>query len=139
MLQWTEEFETGHAEIDVQHQTLIGYVNRLEEMSYTTNPDRHEAEFLLDLVAFVEDYTRVHFSHEENCMARHRCPAYAENKAAHHDFLDFFRKFKRRFEVEGCRREVLQELHDACSAWIRGHILRIDVQLKPSLNQTPLV
>jgi len=139
MLQWTEQFETGHAEIDAQHRTLIEYINRLEEVSYTTNPDRHEAEFLLELVDFVEDYTRVHFSHEEGCMARHKCPAYAENQAAHRQFLEFFRKFKHHFETGGCRREVLQELHDACSAWIQGHILRIDLQLKPYPDQTPPV
>ena len=137
MLQWTEEFETGHAEIDAQHQALIGYINRLEEMAYTTNPDRDEAEFLLNLVDFVEDYTRVHFSHEENCMARHKCRAYAENKTAHQEFLEFFRKFKHRFEAEGCRPEVLQELHEACSAWIRGHILRIDAQLKSHPDRAP--
>lgn len=137
MLQWTKEFETGHAQIDAEHHTLIEYINRLEEMSYATNPSRQQAEFLLKLVDFVEDYTRVHFSHEENCMARHKCPAYGENKAAHQEFLEFFQKFKRRFEAEGCRQEVLQELHEACSAWIRGHILRIDVQIKPFLDQTP--
>lgn len=30
MLQWTEQFATGYAEIDAQHQTLIDYINRLQ-------------------------------------------------------------------------------------------------------------
>ena len=135
MLQWTEQFETGQAEIDSQHKTLIDYINRLEEMSHTTNPDRAEAEFLLNLVDFVETYTDVHFKHEEGCMVKHRCPSYQDNKDAHSQFLQFFRKFKHRFESEGCRPEVLKELHDFCANWIEGHILQIDMQLKPCVEK----
>jgi hemerythrin len=135
MLQWTEEFETGEPIIDSQHKLLVGYINQLEGMSHVTNPDRHEAEFLLNLVDFVENYTLVHFQHEEGCMARHHCPAHAENQAAHAEFLQFFRQFKLRFESEGCRAELLQQLHDYCCAWVRSHILRIDLQLKPCLRQ----
>lgn len=137
MLQWTEKFETGHPVIDAQHRMLIDYINRLETMSYTTNPDRQEAEFLLNLVDFVESYTRVHFTHEESCMAKHRCPAYEQNKQAHQDFLQFFRHFKERFESEGCRPEVLGRLHATCCAWIQQHILHVDHQLKPYLNHPP--
>jgi hemerythrin len=138
MLQWTEEFETGEPSIDSQHKLLVGYINQLEGMSRLTNPDRQEAEFLLNLVDFVEGYTLVHFRHEEGCMVRHRCPAHAENQAAHADFLLFFRQFKLRFESEGCRADLMQQLHDKCAAWVRLHILRIDRQLKPCLGQASL-
>ena len=69
-------------------------------------------------------------------MNRFKCPVRVENAKAHRAFLEFFRKFKLRFEVEGYRPEVVQELHESCSAWIQQHILRIDVQLKPCLNRT---
>jgi hemerythrin len=134
MLQWTEQFETGHAQIDYQHKMLIGYINQLEGMSRITNPSRQEVEFILKLVDFVESYTVEHFQNEEGCMARHRCPSYQQNKAAHDKFLQFFRSFKQRFGTEGCRPEVIQELHDACSSWIQEHILQIDVKLKDCLS-----
>ena len=135
MLQWTEKFETGDGVIDSQHKTLIGYINRLEVICHTTNFDRQEAEFLLNLVDFVEIYTLAHFQHEEGCMARHRCPVHQQNKNAHEAFLEFFRSFKRRFEIEGCRPDVLHQLHQQCCDWIRQHILLIDLQLKPCLKQ----
>jgi hemerythrin len=134
MLQWSQHFETGDPAIDSQHRALISHINRLEEMSHNTNPNRQEVEFILNLVDFVENYTQMHFSHEEDCMERHRCPAHQENKAAHNHFLNFFREFKRRFEAEGCRPNVLKDLHDACSSWIQDHILKIDTRLKPCLN-----
>jgi len=134
MLQWTEKFETGYPEIDSQHKRLVEYINELESLAYTTNPDRQEAEFIVNLVDFVEAYTATHFKHEEDCMARHRCPAYSENQAAHESFLRFFRGFKQRFEAEGSRPEVLKELHDVCSGWIQTHILKVDVQLKQCIG-----
>lgn len=137
MLPWSEKFETGNPEIDLQHKMLISYINRLEIIACNTNPDRQEAEFLLNFVDFVETYTVVHFKHEESCMVRYRCLAYQENKDAHERFLQFFRHFKQRFQQEGCRPEVLKELHDACCSWIQTHILRIDLQLKPCLEKIP--
>jgi len=136
MLPWTDKFETGDAIIDSQHKTLIGYINRLEGLSHTTNFERKEAEFIVNLVDFMEIYTVAHFNHEEGCMARHRCPAYQVNKNAHTQFLEFFAHFKRRFAAEGCRPDVLQELHDSCHDWIQKHILHIDIQLKPCLART---
>ncbi len=137
MLQWSTQFETGHTLIDSQHQMLISYFNRLESMATNRSPSRQEEEFLLNLVNFVETYSVVHFKHEEGCMLRHRCPACAENKEAHGQFLAFFRQFKLRFETEGCRPELVHELQEACATWIQQHILKIDLQLKPCLPPGP--
>jgi hemerythrin len=133
MLHWNEQFETGHPLIDSQHQMLISYLNRLEAMTRNTNPSRQEVEFILNLIDFVETYTLVHFKHEEGCMIRFRCPAHAENKLAHQQFLEYFREFKRRFEIEGCRPDVLRELQETFAGWIQQHILNIDLRLKPCL------
>lgn len=137
MLLWTEKFAIGDPQIDAQHKQLIEYINQLESLSHTTNPQRAEAEFILNLVDFIQAYTVTHFQHEEGCMARHRCPAYRENQDAHQHFLNFFITFKHRFEAEGTRLEVLKELHDTCCAWIDQHILQIDLQLKPCLARAP--
>jgi hemerythrin len=133
MLQWTEKFETGHPQIDFQHKLLINYINKLDGMAHTTNPTRQEVEFIINLVDFVETYTTVHFKHEESCMKRHQCAAYTENKFAHQEFLRYYADFKRRLANEGCRPEVLRDLHENCTAWIQGHILTIDVKLKDCL------
>jgi hemerythrin len=133
MLQWTEKFETGHPQIDFQHKMLMNYINKLDGISHTTNPTRQEVEFIINLVDFVEKYTTEHFKHEESCMKRHHCVAYTENKFAHQAFSRYFVEFKRRLANEGCRPEVLRDLHETCTAWIRSHILTIDVKLKDCL------
>lgn len=135
MLAWTERFETGEAVVDSQHRTLIDYINQLEGLANTTNFDRREIEFILNLIDFIEMYTVAHFKHEEGCMARHRCPVHQQNANAHAKFIEFFGNFKQRFDNEGCRPEVLMELHTACSDWIQHHILTIDLQLKPCVTK----
>ena len=137
MLLWNEQFETGHPLIDTQHRMLISYINRLEDLARNTSPSQVEVGLFLRFTEFLETYILTHFREEEDCMNRFKCPVHAENKSAHQAFLEFFRKFKLRLEVEGYRPEVVQELHDSCSAWIQQHILRIDVQLKPCLSLPP--
>ena len=136
MLLWTEKFETGHALIDSQHKMLVRYINRLDGLSRITNPSRQEAEFCIQLIGFLDTYITVHFAQEENCMERYNCPAQQENKKAHQDFLQFFQKFKKRFDAEGCRPDIMMELHGACSSWIQQHILKIDCQLTPCLSKS---
>jgi len=130
MLLWQEKFETGHSTIDTQHKMLVTYINRLEGLLKTTNPNRQDCEFIISLVDFMESYVNSHFSFEEQCMERYRCPAHQKNKLAHHEFLQFFRHFKERYAAEGFRQEILTELHQNTHDWIVGHILQIDMQLK---------
>ena len=133
MLLWCEQFETGHALIDAQHKMLITYINRLEGLSSRLNPDAEVLRFL----EFMEHYAAVHFAHEEGCMENHRCPASAENKTAHREFMLRFQQFRQRFRTEGCGTGLLPELHDVCALWIREHILRVDNQIRPCLLVPP--
>jgi hemerythrin-like metal-binding protein len=103
-----------------------------------TNPSREEIDLFMRGVEFLENYALTHFKDEEACMLRFKCPAYRDNKQAHTEFLDFFRGFGRRLSFEGCRPELAKELHQACVVWIQRHILRIDVQLKHSIEAPPL-
>jgi hemerythrin len=137
MLQWSEKFETGQSLIDAQHRMLVSYINRIEALSGHANPDRQDMELFLRFIEFLEGYILAHFQAEEDCMHRHRCPAHFENKRAHTEFVDFFRQFKRQLVVEGCRPELVKELYDVCSVWIQGHILRVDMQIKPCLDHPP--
>lgn len=135
MLQWREEFETGHSLIDSQHRMLISHINRLGGLAQAAKAVKDERESLSRFVDFMETYILTHFSEEEECMFRHKCPVHQENIRAHREFVDWFRKFKSRLNTEGYRPEALKELHESCKAWIQQHILRIDVQLKPCLGQ----
>jgi hemerythrin len=130
MLEWNEKFEVGHTVIDTQHRMLISYINRLEELAQHPCPEPGDRELFLRFVNFLEDYILMHFGVEEDRMKRFRCAAHKENSQAHSEFVDFYRSFSRRLQGLDCPPEMMQELHGACSAWVKGHILRIDTQLR---------
>jgi hemerythrin len=130
MLIWSKQFETGVSEIDTQHRQLIQHVNRLEALLVQTNFSRKEIEFLLEFVTFLENYVETHFSYEEDCMLRYRCPAHEKNKQAHEYFRGLFLKFRERIGKEGMRMELIAELNQTIQSWIEGHILSVDTGLR---------
>lgn len=135
MILWSAEFATGVESVDAQHQQFINKVNDLEEMSTITNPTVANCEYIIELVDFLESYASFHFSHEEECMARFRCPAFERNRQQHDDFLAFFRAFKQRYTAEGFRPKVLAELHRKAHAWVVSHIMGVDCELRPCVGR----
>ncbi len=135
MIVWGEEYEIGDAQVDAQHRGLIEKINRLELQLHVTNPTRRELEFLLQLVADLQVYVDVHFAHEEACMARHRCPAAAQNRADHARLRSVINNFKARADATGFNLELVRELHALAHDWITAHILGVDQQLRPCLQQ----
>jgi hemerythrin len=134
MIIWNAQFKTGSDTIDQQHQILIHNINHLECMLGETSPTKETWAFLINLLDFLECYTRQHFRFEEGCMEQHRCPVHAANKQAHETFLAFFKQFKEDTRRNGIRPDAIRTLHQTISQWIQEHILRVDTQLKPCLN-----
>ena len=134
MLLWEEKFATGSPVIDEQHRQLIRHLNRLEGMLVQSNPTPKDVAFIIQFLAFLEDYINSHFSYEESCMESHRCPAHAKNRQAHENFKQMFQRLKAHSRKEGFRREMLMELNQTINVWVQDHILRIDTQLTPCLT-----
>lgn len=131
MFVWDAAYTTGLESIDEQHQLLIDQINRLEEFLAIPNPTPAEILFAGSVFQFLQAYAEMHFQYEENCMHRYRCPAFAENQAAHANFRQFLAEFEQRTERHGFDRSALAALHTTAREWITSHILRIDSQLKP--------
>jgi hemerythrin len=130
MILWNQQFATGIEQLDQQHRMLIANINHLEAMLYITNPNREESEFVVHLVDFLETYANTHFNLEEQCMAKHRCPAHARNLQGHEYFRNLLRDYKHRCGTEGYTVDLLRKLHADASSWIKEHILTIDTQLR---------
>jgi hemerythrin len=131
MLKWKSDYETGVLAIDAQHKVLFDNINRLEELLEKEEIDRAAAKQLL---LFLENYAKQHFSGEEACMARFRCPAYTRNKQDHTLFLNMFEFYKVNSEAVSMSRAMLQRLHESMVWWINLHTLKVDKQLKDSIG-----
>jgi hemerythrin len=133
MLLWDEKFATGSPVIDEQHRQLIRHLNQFEGLLVQTNPTGRDIAFIIQFLAFLEDYVDSHFSYEEKCMESYRCPAHQKNQQAHQNFKQLFQRLKANTQKEGFRLEMLFELNQTINVWIQDHILRVDTQLKPCL------
>lgn len=135
MLLWTEQFATGSPTIDEQHRQLILYINQFEGLLTQTNPTPQQIAFIIQFLQFLEDYGGTHFAYEEKCMESYRCPSHQKNLQAHAHFKDVFLRYKEHSQKEGFRQDLLMELNQIMQSWVQDHILRVDTQLKPCLQQ----
>jgi len=74
---WNDKYCTQIDSIDRQHKRLFSNVNKLKEaldLGYVEGP---KVENILD---FLENYTKMHFKHEEFCMEERKCKAAEKNK-----------------------------------------------------------
>lgn len=131
-LEWKDEYGTGVERVDVQHRTLFGLLNDLEQMIERGVEQGPEVD---DLLQVLGSDTQAHFAFEERCMTQHKCPAAGRNKRAHEQFLSFFRRFRREYEEKGSSAALLRGLHDTAEQWVVRHICEVDVELASCAHQ----
>jgi hemerythrin-like metal-binding protein len=126
MIQWTDSLATGHQMVDQDHQQLIKSLNELEQ-ALKNGAGREQ---VTQLIAFLNDYARGHFSREEAHMVRVGCPAHAENQREHQQFVARLDGWVSRLKFEGSSTPLVLEVYRDTSAWIRAHILKVDCKLR---------
>jgi hemerythrin len=130
MIQWDPKYETGEENIDEQHRILFSHLDLLENVIN----EGDVATQLPQIVGHLKTYVSIHFGYEELCMFRHKCPVAEENKAAHKNFKETIPRFENRMQSEGPTVELAREMHEFLEAWLKEHICKIDVQLRPCLR-----
>jgi hemerythrin-like metal-binding protein len=121
---------TGVPELDAQHRELLRRVGLFQD---AMRDGRSEPE-LKHLLAFVEEYARVHFAAEEACMDRVHCPAAEANAADHRHFIEQFARLAADFEVSGPRSDLVIRAQRELAEWIRAHIIQVDTKLRPCMS-----
>ena len=125
---WSDTYSVKIGVIDMQHKTLVTFVNELHQAMMHGRGKEQLGKILANLVK----YTQTHFKTEENFMESHRYPDYANHKAEHDRLTktvtDFQDKFQRN-EV-GLTIEVMSFLKD----WLGKHIVGSDQRYAPFLN-----
>ena len=131
MLTWEEKYSTGVPQLDKQHQNLFKYTNDLEDY---INNNFGSQETTNRMMQFLEQYIKVHFSNEETCMHKYLCPMAAKNKEAHQGFIQKYKATVSKIKEGKSGDKALKELHQFLEAWIKEHVCKLDVQLKPCVH-----
>ena len=123
---WDTAYETGHAEIDLQHRQLLAIVQELESAE---TQEHRSHEVIVGVLNHVMDFTILHFAMEEGLMRRVGYPLAARDEMIrqHEEFTAYARLRVLEFR-ENCLVSVLP-LRDFLAEWLLVHELGLDSRL----------
>lgn len=121
---WTEAMSVGHAELDRDHQRLIGILNHLGINVELGN--RHIVEFILEDLA---DYAQVHFRREEQHLQRLNFPELERHGSIHDAITRRIEDAKWKY-LQGFSATLHGELLTFLTSWLNHHILVEDMKYR---------
>ena len=122
---WTPNLSVGVALIDEQHKMLFEKADKLFE----AGKNRQAKEYIGELLDFLEDYTKKHFSDEENYMRSINYPGYADQKKAHDSFTSRLAKLQSDYKASGGDLLVILNANQLVYEWLMQHISHMDRKL----------
>jgi diguanylate cyclase (GGDEF)-like protein/hemerythrin-like metal-binding protein/PAS domain S-box-containing protein len=120
---WNEDFETGIATVDEQHQTLVRLLNKVARNLAFQSSSFTFAEIMREL----SEYTVYHFAAEESLMAQFFGGDVLEagHRKAHQDFVDKIGRLEDKYQSKPLD-EVVEEIIAILTRWLAFHILDTD-------------
>ena len=125
---WNDVYSVGFEPIDNQHKELVKIINKLFEECKQGGPVAERA--FLQTVKEAADYSREHFSNEDNYMAQAGFPKLFEHRKQHDEFLNAVLKSMHEFKA-GKSNPI--ELARFLKNWLLTHIAESDKQYAPYL------
>jgi hemerythrin len=115
---WIDRYNTGIAEIDIQHKQIIYYLNRLNDARMKGSVNAVKA-----VIEGIVDFTLSHFAFEEAIMEQAKYPFASAHKSVHESFIKRVEKLQVRFKAG---EDISEELYDFLKRWLVNHIQRDD-------------
>ena len=128
LINWKPSLETGHAKIDLQHQSLVDAFNALHT-AMKQGKGKDELSRTLD---FLKNYTVEHFRMEEELMDRFAYPGVVEHKGIHGSLVSQVAELCSRFEAG--KTALTLPVMDFLEGWLVEHIQGEDVRLAQFLK-----
>lgn len=119
---WTEDLAVGIPDIDKQHKELFRQINSLIEACRLGQG----AEAVGQVLSFLENYARLHFSTEENYMRKYQFPGIEDHLRQHQEFVANLTEVKARFDQEGPGVHIIVITNRILAGWLNTHIRRSD-------------
>jgi hemerythrin len=119
---WSDEYSVGIPEIDEQHKTLFDLINRIHD---AINAHRGSA-VCQDVMSQLVDYTKVHFTLEQNLMQMGNFPGYEEHWAHHRDLIAEVESMQAK--ISSGKAAISFELLHFLRNWLTKHILGEDMK-----------
>ena len=119
-ISWGKGMYIDVAEIDQQHERLVGMANKL----YHAYMAGEERKVLAGIIQGMSDYAREHFATEERYMTAHNYPDMEAHLEAHRSFAESSTRFL--IEYLAGKQEMSAEILDFLTDWWLRHITVTD-------------
>lgn len=124
-LEWNEKLATGNNNIDNQHKELF---RRFETLLAACN-QRKGKEEMHNILLFLGDYVKTHFSMEETLQKKHNYPGYSDHKKEHDGFISELQKLEKQLQQEGVSLPLVIQTNQTMVTWLIKHINRMDKEM----------
>lgn len=128
LLRWSASLSVGLDSIDEQHKVLVDLINELYQQMNSNATQATIGRVLTKLV----DYTKTHFSYEENLFKRHGYDGEKAHRAIHTELVYKLLAFKGEFETG--KSDISVELMEFLKDWLIKHIKKTDTKYVPFLK-----
>lgn len=120
LITWNSSLSVNVAEIDQQHQKLIGMINGLDEAMRQGQGKVATGKILEEMVSYIT----THFEAEERYFRRFNYPDTAKHIQEHTAFVQKAVDFRRQFNAGKLGLSI--EIMDFLSTWLCNHIKGTD-------------
>jgi hemerythrin-like metal-binding protein len=131
LLEWRDDFRIGIAEVDHEHQLLIGLINDVHAALEADRSAERIEEFLGEIHAGIS----AHFALEEKDMRSRKYTEFNQHKADHERLLDDIRDIMDEYSVHGVLDD--QALSSRLARWFGDHFKTYDARLHKFLLDRP--
>lgn len=121
---WSKDLETGNAQIDSEHQTLLKAADDLIE-ACTKGKGR---EVVGPAVDFLVSYTKTHFTHEQALQVKYNFPEYPNHKQWHQTYIAEMDALAAKIKEQGATIAMVAEVNMEIGKLL-SHIKTMDVRL----------
>ncbi len=128
LVTWCDDFSVNVEEIDIQHQKLLELVNHLHSSVEACIEKKELKDLLIELVEF----TRMHFSTEDQLMKKYDYPKYKKHHKEHKYLLEHMDRLIS--AVSSGKKPHFYSDYDVSSDWALNHISKHDSDLGAFLN-----
>ncbi|HPN84791.1 MAG TPA: bacteriohemerythrin [Victivallales bacterium] len=124
-IKWDDTLSVGLEMIDEEHKTLISKIN---DVSEAISKGMGEAQ-VAQTIEFLRDYSKKHFSAEENIMETKKYPLTADHKAKHAEFISTIDEIEKDFTEDGATKQLAEAINNLLANWLKKHIRETDTKL----------
>ncbi len=125
-IDWDQSYEVGIELIDHDHQKLVGMLNQVISAANFHLGDAHIRGVIKELI----DYTKYHFSREEELMQQNDYPGYEAHIQQHKTMVAQVESFASQIESgDSCEESVCMDIYRYLKEWLLNHITHTDKEL----------